>query len=40
MYTFAYIAYMYDTDPALKKLDNKSKKYRFMSYEGLSQYRL
>jgi len=40
MYTFEYIAYMYDTDPALKKLNNKSKKYRLLGYEGSNQYRL
>jgi len=31
---------MYNNDPALRKLDNKSKKYRFIGYEGLNQYRL
>jgi len=31
---------MYNTDPALKKLDNKSRKCRFIGYEGLNQYRL
>jgi len=25
---------MYNTDPALKKLDNKSKKYRLLGYKG------
>jgi len=31
---------MYDTDLALKKLDNKSKKCRLIGYEGSNQYRL
>jgi len=34
MYTFGYIAYIYNTDLALKKLDNKSKKYRLLGYKG------
>jgi len=40
MHAFGCIAYMYDTDPALKKLDNKSKKCRLLGYEGSNQYRL
>jgi len=40
IHTFGYVAYMYNNDPALRKLNNKSKKCRFMGYEGLNQYRL
>ena len=40
MYTFEYIVYIYNTDPALKKLNNKSKKYRLLGYKGSNQYRL
>jgi len=40
MHAFGCVAYMYDNDPALRKLDNKSKKCRFIGYEGSNQYRL
>jgi len=40
MHAFGCVAYMYNTDPALRKLNNKSRKYKFLSYEGSNQYRL
>jgi len=40
MHAFGCVAYMYDNDPALRKLDNKSKKCRLLGYEGSNQYRL
>jgi len=37
---FGYIAYYYNEDPHLKKLDYKSNKYRLVSYEGYNKFRL
>ena len=34
MHAFGCVAYMYNTDPALRKLDNKSRKCKFLGYEG------
>ena len=36
IYTFGCVTYIYNTDPALRKLDNKSRKYKFLSYKGLN----
>jgi len=37
---FRYIAYYYDEDPHLRKLDYKSNKCRLVSYEGYNKFRL
>ena len=37
---FRYIAYYYNEDPHLRKLDYKSNKYRLVGYEGYNKSRL
>ena len=37
--SFGSIAYVYNTDPKLKKLDNKSVKCKYMGYAKTNQYR-